>query len=241
MATVAIKKHNYGKTIRMYVMLIVVCALLAGYYGYTAYQKLSASQDALASEQSQITALQNTEAQSSADYTTLKQSFDQKYAGVLDQLQAVYPPTEDYTNLTRELDAFFQNANKNSFNPVFLSDLKYGEARYDAKADYAVLPVTMTITGTQDNFTKFLQYIQNSGGLTDKTRLMDIRSISINFTTPAPAQTTPGGQTTGAAASATPQTMLNVSVSLNAYFQKPFALTSTASAAAGTPAATPAS
>lgn len=216
MATIALQKRNYAKSVRTYLMLIVITLLLAGYYGYTQYVKLSAAQDALAKEQTQITDLQNTAAETNNDYSNLKKDFDQKYAGVLDSLQAVYPIEEDYTKLTISLDAFFRD-NNTSFNPVFLSDLKFGQARFDAAQEYAVLPVTMTISGTQDNFLKFLKYIENSGVLEDKTRLMDVRSISINFTSGGSDNST-GGQN-----ALTPtQPLINVSLGLNAYFQKPF-------------------
>lgn len=223
MATAALQKRNYAKSIRTYVMLMVVAAMAAGYYGYTQYMKLSGAQDALAKEQVQITALQTTETETSNDYANLKKDFDQKYSGVLDSLNAVYPLEEDYTKLAISMDTFFQ-ANNTSSNPVFLSDLKFGQARIDATKDYSVLPVSMTITGTQDNFMKFLKYVENSGGLQDKTRLMDVRSISINLSGGASAQ----GSTAAQAASASTQPMNNVSLSLNAYFQKPFLKTTTA-------------
>jgi|GEM_PF-642887 len=235
MATAVLQKRNYAKSVRTYMVLILVTVLLAGFYGYTQYLKLSGAQDALAKEQAQITDLQTVQGQTSTDLTNLKADFDQKYAGILDSLEAVYPSGQDYTKLTAALDAFFLG-NNSSFNPVFVSDLKFGQPRNDASVDYAVLPVTMTITGTQDNFNKFLQYAQNSGVLTgnlkDSNRLIDIRSISINFNSSNNQNSTPtvsGVATQG-------QQMINVSVTLNAYFQKPFAAPV---ASATKPAATP--
>ena len=185
-------------------MLVIITILLAGYYGFTQYTKLHGAQEALALEQNQITDLQKLETQSAKDYAAHKKEFDQKYASVLDSLQAVYPPQENYTDLARLFDNFFQQ-NNSATNPIFANDIKFGQARNDANADYGVLPVTMTVTGTQDNFMKFLKFIETSGVLADKTRLMDVRSISINFTS------TDSGQK-----------MINVSVALNAYFQKPY-------------------
>lgn len=225
MATAALQKRNYAKSIRTYILLMVITSGLAVYYGFTQYSKLSGAQDALAKEQVQLTELQSTEAESGNDYSNLKRDFDQKFSGVLDSLQAVYPIEEDYTKLTIALDTFFRDSNT-AINPVFLSDLKYGLPRYDANSDYAVMPVTMTITGTQDNFMKFLKYVENSGVLEDKTRLMDVRSISINFTSSGSGTNLLPGQT-----AATTQPMINVSVALNAYFQKPFLKTATTAAA----------
>jgi len=222
MATTALQKRNYAKSIRTYMMLMVVTAAFAGYYGYTQYTKLSGAQDALAKEQIQITELQNTQAETSNDYANLKKDFDQKYSGVLTSLQAVYPLEENYTDLARLFDQFFQN-NNTSFNPVFVSDMKFGQARVTESSDYMVLPVTMTITGSQDNFLKFLKFVENSGVLEDKTRLMDIRSISINFTGTS-------SQFSAFAGAAT-QPSINVSVALNAYYQKPFLKSTTTTAA----------
>lgn len=200
-------------------------ALVAGYYGYTQYVKLAAAQDALAKEQTQITDIQSAESQTASDYVNLKKDFDQKYSGVLESLNAVYPLEENYTDLTRLFDQFFQ-ANNTSFNPIFVSDIKFGRASLDANADYALLPVTMTLSGTQENFLKFLKFVENSGVLEDKTRLMDIRSISINFTSSGGSQNLLPGQVVSSA-----KPMINVSVALNAYFQKPFLKSSTTAAA----------
>lgn len=213
MATLALKKTNYVKKIRTYMGLIIITLGLAVFYGYTQYVKLSGAQNALANEQTQITTLQATETSTLSDYTNLKQSFDQKYSGVLNSLQNVYPTQENYTDLTRQLDVWFKD-NNTPFDPVFMSNIQYGQARYDNAVDYAVLPVTMSITGSQDNFMKFLTYIENSGTLADKTRLMDVRSISINFSSSSDNAT---GQTGTAASKPT----LDVSLGLNAYFQKP--------------------
>ncbi len=215
MATAALQKRNYAKSIRSYIMLIALTAGVAAYYGYTQYVKLSGAQDALAKEQTRITELQNVQAGTGTDYINLKRDFDQKYSGVLDSLQAVYPLEENYTDLTRLFDSFFQT-NNTPFNPVFVSDIKFGVAKIDANSDYAVLPVTMTIAGTQDNFMKFLKFVETSGVLEDKTRLMDVRSISINFTGSSALAGFGVTQTTSN------QPMINVSVALNAYFQKPF-------------------
>lgn len=207
MSTLVLQKRNYAKTIRTYTILMVVTALVAGVYGYFQFTKLSSAQQALAAEQVQITDLQKTEAQAGKDYGDLKKDFDQKYASVLDSLLAVYPAQQNYTDLARLFDNWFQ-ANNTLANPVSANDIKFGQPRYDANSDYGVLPVSMTVTGTQDNFMKFLKFIETSGVLEDKTRLMDIRSISINFTS-------------NSSKVSSEQPMINVSVALNAYFQKP--------------------
>ena len=82
---------------------------------------------------------------------------------------------------------------------------------------------------------KFLKFMESSGTLEDKTRLMDIRSISINFGVSQSSSVTTGQPL------AAEKPTLNVSVSLNAYFQKPFqkSTPATPDASAQTPAGTP--
>ena len=141
----------------------------------------------------------------------MKKGFDDKFDTIYSALDTVYPLTEKYTDLARLFDDFVAK-NDSSTDPVLISDLRFGQARFETSNDFAVLPVTVTLSGSQDNFIKFLKFIETSGVLEDKTRLMDIRSISINFVLPSLNQgevlnTKPG---------------INVSINLNAYFQKPY-------------------
>lgn len=201
-------KRNYTQAIRTYLILTFVILGAAGYFGFGQYQKLSAMQDALAKEQETLITLQRNHVKLVKQYDVNKKSFDQKFSNVLNLLQDVYPAQENYTNLARLFDDFFQ-VNNTVANPIFVSDLKFGIARTDASKDYSVLPVTLTISGTQNNFLKFLNFVENSGVLKNKTRLMDLGSISINFISQS--------EETNVSSDAS---LLNVSIALNAYFQK---------------------
>lgn len=197
---------------RQYTFFIVLLLVVGGYYGFTQYQKLTEVQTALANEQEAVATLQDAKVQVVGQYQEYKKAFDDKFLQIVDSLEKVYPRNENYTELARLFDKFFQQANTGD-NPVFVSDLKFGLPRNDAAKDFAILPVTMTIAGTQNNFLKFLQYIEKSGVLEDGTRLMDVRSISINFNNP-------GAATTLTSRPGESSAMINVSVGLNAYFQK---------------------
>lgn len=224
MTSLTIVKRNYLKSIRSYTVLMVVALLLAGYYSFIQYQKLTAVTDALVQEQALLTTLQGAEPKIAQQYTDLKKAFDAKFAAVYNSLQSVYPSRESYTDLARLIDQFFQE-NNTSTNPVFVSDLKFGLPRMDSDKDYAVLPVTLTLTGTRDNFIKFLKFVQNSGVLADKTRLMDVSAISMNFSSATAPERVVGTQQI-----APSEALLNVSISLNAYFQKMNAPTPSANA-----------
>jgi len=210
---IVIQRKNYPRMIRSYTGMMFLVLIAAGVYGFMQYQKLSGNWDAIATEQAQAAQLQTAGNKFSADYTELKSTFDKNFAAILNSIQGVYPAEESYTELTRMLDKFFQETNS-SINPIFASDLKFSQARIDDASDYAILPLSMTISATRENFEKFLRFIESSGALEERTRLMEITSISINFASqPAAAFTV--------APTAAEIPLLNVSVSMNAYFQKP--------------------
>lgn len=213
--TAIIPRINYQKKLRTYGVLTVLLFVAVAGYGYYQFTKYNEALQAYTDEQNTVAQTTVSNKQVSDSFQTLKSAFQNDFGTIKSQVNTVYPNQDDYTNLTRQFDDYFTSANT-AVNPVFLSDLKYGEARIEPGKEYAVLPVTMTLQTTRDNFDKFLQYVETSGALTaDGKRLMDISSISINFPTDTassePAQ--PG-------VTLKPQE-LNVTISLNAYFQKP--------------------
>ena len=62
-----------------------------------------------------------------------------------------------------------------------MNSLSFGTPITSENEDYRILPVSMNIESSRDNFFKFLEYIGNSGAIQNQTRLMDIQSIGINF------------------------------------------------------------
>lgn len=91
--------------------------------------------------------------------------------------------------------------------------MKFSKPKLNTSTDYVVLPFTLTLNTTRDNYDKFMRYVENSGDLDEQTRLLDINSISINFVTEQSAVSSSG--------SPIEIEMLNVSMSMNAYYQKP--------------------
>ena len=72
-------------------------------------------------------------------------------------------------------------------------------------SQYSILPLTMTIRSSSDNFRKFLQMIEHSGSFTEQIRLMDLQSIRLNF----------GNDDSQNVESQ----IINFTVQINAYFQ----------------------
>lgn len=215
---VAVAKKNYPRAIRNYTVFIFFILLASAAYGYFQFTKLSTAQAALGEGQAFADTLRASSAKFESTYTDLKRLFDEDFKTIADSVQAVYPSEESYTKLTRLLDDFMQQNNK-SFDPIFMSDLRFSQPRVSVNKDYSILPFTLTLSTTRSNFEKFLRFVESSGALGNGSslvgvRLMDLRSISINFSTEQSAFAA------GATATA-PVPLLNVSVALNAYFQAP--------------------
>lgn len=219
MATqVAIIKKNYSRRISSYALVTLVLLAGAAYYSYLQYFELSSAQSAISSEQEEANVLQTSVDQFSKGYDEIKKAFATDFATTLDAVQAVYPTAENYTELTRTLDAFFQNTTT-ADDPLFASDLKFSQPIIGSTTDYATLPFTMTVSATKNSFTKFLQFVESSGSLDTKTRLLDIVSITINF--PAEQEAGAAPETAQAAGVPAGPSTYTISLSMNAYFQKP--------------------
>ena len=206
-----IVRKNYPRQTQTFMALTLVILVGSAVYGYSQYQNLSAAQTALRDGQTKITELQSTSAQLSENYTALTATYNETFQGVRQAIDSVYPTEEQYTKLTQDLDDFV-NKNNTRFNPIFMSDLKFSKSRIDKETEYAILPFSLTLQTTKENFEKFLQYVENSGSLDEGTRLIEVRAISINFA---------GNQQSVFAAAEDGQQIeiISVSVSLNAYFQ----------------------
>lgn len=210
---VTIRRKNYPRQIRSYGAFIVLILVAAGVYGFMQFQKLTTAQTALANAAQTAQTLRGAAETSSQNYQELKTSFDQNSAAIRNAIEFVFPSDENYTKLTQSLDKEIDTLNSSSLNPIFASDLKFAKPKLNTATDYVVLPFTLTLNTTRDNYDKFMRYVENSGDLDEQTRLLDINSISINFVTEQSAVSSTG----------TPVEieMLNVSMAMNAYFQKP--------------------
>lgn len=208
-----IPRKNYQKLTNTYKFLAVVLVVAAGVNGYFQWQKLSSAQQAMVDEQTLSQNIATGVSKYNDLYGSLKKGFEEDFVGLKDAIQAVYPDQENYTILTQSLDKYMHDNSTNE-NPIFMSDLKFGEARIDKNKDYAVLPFSLTLTTSQENFDNFLHFVETSGALSEKVRLMDLNSISISFSESQKAETGTLNQS---------KQMLDVSLAMNAYFQTPIA------------------
>lgn len=207
---IVVPRKNYQRQIRTYTVLTVVLLIAASVYGFFQFQTLSAAQVALADGESRLAQMRSFETQIAEQYTTLKASFDEDFDEVQAAIEGVFPSVEDYTSLTEDLDQLVLTLNRQSPS-IFMSNLKFSQPRFDDKEGYATLPFSLTLQTTRTNLERFLEYAETSGSLDDASRLLDVRSININFP----------GQGGTAASAAQGSDLLSVSLNVNAYFQLP--------------------
>ncbi|MBD3269930.1 type 4a pilus biogenesis protein PilO [Candidatus Peregrinibacteria bacterium] len=189
-----------------FVVLTVLTLGIGGYFGFTQVTEYIETASALDNAENRLEEMRIEESQTENDFIETKNEFNELNTGISEQLQAILPPNEDYTNLVRSLDDFFLNLRGGS-DSIFLSDIRFEQPNFPDNAEYAVLPVTMTVSGTEANFDRFLEFIESTGDLNSNNRLMDIQSISINFDRNRNSE------------EATPEN-ISVSLRVNAYFQQ---------------------
>jgi hypothetical protein len=193
----------------MYMLITLVIFVGALVYGFIQFQELSQVMNAIEEGKAQSVQLNSAVDKYSEAYAEQKKAFDEDFVTVLDSIEGVFPSEENYTAINYLLDEF-QTENNTSLNPVFISNVSYGKGKIEE--DYAVLPFTLSLTASRDNFEKFLRFIFNSGSLDERTRLMSIQAISIDFPKEASAFQT---------ATPTQSDQISVSIALYAYFQIP--------------------
>ncbi len=199
-----IKNRSLRRNIHAYWILIAVVLLLMGYYSTIKISELVSKSSSINEQSALASNLESTLSVEESEYKELLVSKKDLYDKLDSEIINVLPKGENYTNLTRELDAFFLALSKSN-NPIFVSNLQYGGARVDESGKFSVLPITLTIESSKDNFLSFLDYIESSGNLTSKVRLMDVQSIRINF-----QKEQEEGKSTES---------VSLNVNLNAYFQ----------------------
>jgi len=116
------------------------------------------------------------------------------------ELNTFLPADENLTTLTRTFDELFAQWNS-TIEPIDNNSLVFGSSTIDEEKSLSILPVTLTLSSSLNNFHRFLQAIETSGLPGSNLRLMDVQSISLNLGT-----TEEDG-------------LINYTVNLSAYFQ----------------------
>lgn len=189
--------------IKAYAILIGLLLICAGFYTYKNFQDYKLASIGTEKAKELIVTLRNEVTSEKAKYESDKEDFDKLRATTEEKLATIFPASDDYTNLTRQFDAYELELSKKD-SPFEISNIDYDRAIEGEK--YSLLPLRMSIRSSRENFTKFLHLVENSGSLNDQVRLMDISSIRLNFEDL--------DNEVGASG------MINFVVQINAYFQK---------------------
>ena len=171
-------KIRQKTNIKAFAILCLIVFLTMGFYSYQKYQEYSLFKTAVEKNKEFITALRDSVSNEKALFDSGKEDFDGLNEEIEEKLSYIFPATDDYTALTRQLDSFEDElTSKNS--PFDVSSISYQTVTEEG--NYSVLPFRMSIRSSAENFTKFLHLIENSGSLNDRIRLMDLSSIRLNF------------------------------------------------------------
>ncbi|MCK9186498.1 hypothetical protein M0P48_03605 [Candidatus Gracilibacteria bacterium] len=189
--------------IKSYAILCGVLLIAFGLFTYTKWKEYSDLNTIAEKNKAYIAALQEQGASETAAFDTKKESINTLKTEIESNLTEVFPPADAYTELTMKFDEFEENLS--SRDSVFeISNIEYQNVV--TQSNYSVLPVRMSIKGSKENFEKFLHYVETSGSLAGKIRLMDVSSIRLNFENTSDL-------------SGKKEEIINFSVQINAYFQ----------------------
>lgn len=198
---VALKRQKMY--IRAYAIFLIFVLVVGGAFLYSKWNQYVTLKNGLAANEKLIVNLSDQLVESGAEYATVKDDFDTFKAQVETDLKSIFPPNDQYKELTRKFDEFEKELNQPSRNnPFEVSSLDFQPVK---KTDnYSILPVRLSVRSSRDNFTQFLHLIETSGSLNNKLRLMDISSIRLNFEN----------------SSENPdEEIINFTVQINAYFE----------------------
>ena len=193
--------------VRLYGILSIILILIMGYYSYTNVSKMLDMRGKISTYNQLHNSLSETDGRLDDELSTTKEENSELVQKIQSELEYVLPPTENHTELTRTLEAFANDVHRTK-NPFVINSLQYQSPQAAEEGNYNILPFTLSIHSSYDNFFKFLEYVSNSGTLSDKTRLIDIQQIVINFVSPQGTQ----GNLSG-------QDEINFNVSMQAYFR----------------------
>jgi hypothetical protein len=208
MAMKVLTKKKINQTIGYFLVAIVLTLAIGGYYGFNGLMEYQASNANLSEGLATLDDLRVKSDLASSNYRNLRNDLELQNSTVNQAIEKILPANENFTALARELDSYFLR-NTTLANPIFLSDLRFSAPNINPEADYAILPFAMSLNGTEAALNNFLKYVENSGDLTNQTRLLGIDTMNITFGEVAEEGPSIGNRN------------VNVSLQMNAYFQQP--------------------
>ncbi len=180
------EKLKRRQAIKIQTMIIVNVIIFVGLllYSYQSYLKYSFLQKVADTNNETVLALTSTLRNTRTELQAQESLYDQQRLQVQKDLDITFPNGEAYTELTRQLDQFFFALNDQN-PPIIHNNLRFDEPKLSTDQNYYILPFSMSIQSSKENFERFLDYVDNSGSIGSNIRLMSIQSIQINFIRPA--------------------------------------------------------
>jgi len=206
MDTTSIFKSNYFQ-LRLYIVLSVLLLIVVGYFTFNNVMKYLDVQTETQSNIEIFNTLEQNEEVIAAELETEQVELQALNQTIQSELELVFPENESHTKLTRTLEQFANDIHRIK-NPFIINNLQYLKTEQVDGENYSVLPFKMTIHSSYNNFFKFLEFVENSGALSDKSRLIEITTITINFISPS-----------GAIDNTSGQDEINFNATMNAYFR----------------------
>jgi len=194
--------QNQKKNIRAYLILALAVMLGTFALGYFKYSEYSVIKTAVIENQKYSDELQNAVTDGKVTFQSEKDTYDKLSDEVDAGLKEVFPTGDNYTELTRAFDLLESKLNRVK-DPFLISNIDYQDIQTSEDGTYKYLPLRMTIAASNNNFTKFMQYIEESGSLSEKVRLMDVQSINLSLNDGKDEEVN----------------TMNFSIKINAYFQ----------------------
>ncbi len=206
MDSTSLFKSDYFQ-LRLYIVLSVLLLAVIGYFTFNNVMKYLDIQAEIESNNEIFNNIQSNEEAITQELENEQNEIQELNQTIQSQLELVFPVQESHTKLTRTLEQFANDLHRIK-NPFIINNLQYLDVEQEEGEDYSVLPFKMTIHSSYTNFFKFLEFVENSGALSEGTRLIEITTISINFVSPS-----------GTAGNLSGKDEINFNATMKAYFR----------------------
>jgi hypothetical protein len=110
--------------IKAFAVLSLIILLTMGFYSYQKYKEYSLFKTAVATNEAFVVLLRDSASDEKSLYDSNKEGFDTLNKEIEEKLAYIFPATDEYTTLTRQLDAFEDDLTSTS-NPFDVSSIEF--------------------------------------------------------------------------------------------------------------------
>ncbi|MBI5152399.1 hypothetical protein HZA39_02600 [Candidatus Peregrinibacteria bacterium] len=175
-----LKQHYYSKYINIYTVVLILAAILLGFFVVDRYKDYSYKSFVISNVRTSIEELQKDKDKMAAEGAEIDKNYTENMRKINETLAEIFPTAENYTGVIKVFDEYFKRIDTTN-NPAMLPSVKFDNVAKSKTGDYSVLPFTVTIDATKANFDNFLKYVYESGDINKENRLFEIKSFSLNI------------------------------------------------------------